>query len=62
MRRSKVIELTKRIHNKVNGLDYIMAGDYYILVIELLGNDIHAIGKWVRMHKGVLEENELDFT
>ena len=49
-------ELKPRIHDEVNGLDYILAGDYYIPAIELLEDDDRPIGKWGRMHRAYLEE------
>ena len=49
-------ELKQRIHDEANGLDYILAGDYYIPAIELPENDDRCIGKWGRMHRAYLEE------
>ena len=49
-------ELKLRIHDETNGLDYVLAGDYYIPVIELLESDDRPIGKWGRMHRAYLEE------
>ena len=49
-------ELKARIHDKANGLDYILAGDYYIPAIELPRDDDRPIGKWGRMHRAYLEE------
>ena len=49
-------ELKPRIHDETSGLDYVLAGDYYIPAIELRGDDDHLIGKWERMHKAYLEE------
>ena len=49
-------ELEPRIHDEANGLDYILAGDYYIPAIELPEDDDRPIGKWGRMHKAYLEE------
>ena len=49
-------ELKPRIHDEANGLDYILVGDYYIPVIELLEDDDRPIGKWGRMHRAYLEE------
>ena len=43
-------ELKPRIHDEATGLDYVLAGDYYIP-----DND-HPIGKWGRMHRAYLEE------
>lgn len=49
-------ELKTSIHDKVNGLDYILVGDYYIPAIELPDDDDRPIGKWGRMHRAYLEE------
>lgn len=38
-------ELIPKIHDEANGLDYILAGDYYISVIELPEEDDRPIGK-----------------
>ena len=48
--------LEPRIHDEANGLDYVLAGDYYIPAIELLEADDRPIGKWGRMHWAYLEE------
>ena len=50
--------MKQRIHEEANGLDYILAGDYYISAIELPESDDRSIGKWGRMHRTYLEENE----
>ena len=49
-------ELKPRIHDEANGLDYVLAGDYYIPVIELPEDDDRRVGKWGRMHRAYLEE------
>ena len=49
-------ELKQRIHDETNGLEYILAGDYYIPIIELPESDDRPIGKWGRMHRAYLEE------
>ena len=49
-------ELKPSIHDETNGLDYIIAGDYYIPAIELPEDDDRPIGKWGRMHRAYLEE------
>ncbi len=49
-------ELKPRIHDNTNGLDYVLAGDYYIPAIELPDNDSRPVGKWGRMHRTYLEE------
>ena len=49
-------ELKPRIHDEANGLDYVLAEDYYIPVIELSEDDDRPIGRWGRMHRAYLEE------
>ena len=49
-------ELKPSIHDEANGLDYVLAGDYYIPVIELPEDDDRPVGKWGRMHRAYLEE------
>ena len=49
-------ELKPSIHDEASGLDYVLAGDYYIPAIELPENDDRSIGKWGRMHRAYLEE------
>ena len=49
-------ELKPSIHDEANGLDYVLAGDYYIPVIELPEDDDRRVGKWGRMHRAYLEE------
>lgn len=49
-------ELKPKIYNEVNGLDYVLVGDYYIPVIELPESDDRPIGKWGRVHRAYLEE------
>lgn len=49
-------ELKARIHDEMNGLDYVLAGDYYIPAVELPEDDDRPIGKWGRMHKAYLQE------
>nr|WP_289707451.1 TnpV protein [Enterocloster clostridioformis] len=49
-------ELKPNIHDEANGLDYVLAGDYYIPAIELPEDDDLPIGKWGRMHRAYLEE------
>ena len=49
-------ELKPSIQDETNGLDYVLAGDYYIPVIELPEDDDRPIGKWGRMHRAYLEE------
>ena len=49
-------ELKPRIHDEATGLDYVLAGDYYIPAIGLPEDDDRPIGKWGRMHRAYLEE------
>lgn len=49
-------ELKPRIHDEDTGINYILAGDYYIPAIELSEGDDRPIGKWGRMHRAYLEE------
>lgn len=49
-------ELKSKIHDETSGLDYVLAGDYYIPAIELLEGDDRPIGKWGQMHRAYLEE------
>ncbi|NBH74247.1 TnpV protein [Clostridiaceae bacterium] len=49
-------KLKLSIHDATNGLDYVLAGDYYIPAIELPEDDDRPIGKWGRMHRAYLEE------
>lgn len=46
-------ELKQRIHE--NGIDYVLAGDYYIPVVKLPEEE-RPIGKWGRMHRAYLED------
>ena len=49
-------KLKPSIHDETNDLDYVLAGDYYIPVIELPEDDDRRVGKWGRMHRAYLEE------
>lgn len=49
-------ELKPRIHDEMNGFDYVLVGDYYIPAIGLPEDDDRPIGKWGRMHRAYLEE------
>ncbi len=49
-------ELKLSIHDEATGLDYVLAGDYYIPAIGLPEDDDRPIGKWGRMHRAYLEE------
>lgn len=49
-------KLKKRIHDKDNGLDYVLVGDYYIPDIQLGDVDDRPIGRWGRMHRDYLRD------
>lgn len=49
-------KLKKRIHDKNNGLDYVLVGDYYIPDIRLGDVDDQSIGRWGRMHHDYLRD------
>ena len=49
-------ELNKQIHDDSNGLDYVLAGDYYIPDLKL-SEDSRPIGRWGRMHREFLKEH-----
>lgn len=49
-------ELKSKIHDEATGLDYVLAGDYYIPAVELPEDDDRPIGKWGWMHRAYLEE------
>lgn len=49
-------KLEPKIHDEETGLDYVLAGDYYIPAIELPEDDDRPIGKWGRMHRAYLKE------
>lgn len=40
----------------VNGMDYVLTGDYYIPVLKLPAEE-GSIGKYGRMHREYLEEH-----
>lgn len=46
-------ELKQHIHE--NGIDYVLAGDYYIPAVKLPEEE-RPIGKWGRMHRAYLED------
>lgn len=49
-------ELKAIIDDETSGLDYVLAGDYYIPAIKLSEGDDRPIGKWGRIHRVYLEE------
>lgn len=51
-------ELKPRIHDETNGLDYVLARDYYIPAIELPWDDDRSIGKRGRMHRAYVGINK----
>ncbi len=50
-------KLKERIHDENNGMDYVLAGDYYIPDIQLGDVDDRPIGRWGRMHRDYLRDN-----
>ena len=44
-----------RLHDENNGLDYVLAGDYYFPTL-ILAEDSCPVGHWGRMHKQYLKE------
>ena len=48
-------ELTQRIYDDANGLEYILHGDHYLPELEL-PEEYRPIGKWGRMHRDYLRE------
>ena len=51
-------ELKPKIHDETSGLDYVLAGDYYIPAIELLEGDDRPIGKWGANAQGISGRNK----
>ncbi len=49
-------ELKPRIHDESNGLDYVLAGDYYIPALALPSTDERPIGRWGRLYRAYLQE------
>lgn len=49
-------ESNKRIHDDSNGLDYVLAGDYYIPDLTL-PEEKRPIGRWGRLHRAFLKEH-----
>ena len=43
-------ELKSRIHDKSNGLDYVLVGDYYVPDLKL-PEEHRPIGMWGRLHR-----------
>lgn len=48
-------ELKSRIHDKSNGLDYVLVGDYYVPDLKL-PEEHRPIGMWGRLHRTYLEQ------
>ncbi len=48
-------KLEPMIHDNNNGLDYVLAGDYYIPALSLPETDHRPIGKWGQLHKAYLK-------
>lgn len=50
-------ELRKKIHDDNNGLDYVLVGDYYLLVLSL-PEETRPIGCWGMLRKEYLKEHK----
>ncbi len=50
-------KLKERIHDENNGMDYVLAGDYYIPDLQLNDVDDRPIGRWGRMHRDYLRDH-----
>ena len=48
--------LKSKLHDKNNGLDYILVGDYYLPTLTLV-EDSRPVGRWGRMYKRYLKEH-----
>ena len=48
-------ELSQRIYDDANGLEYVLYGDHYLPVLEL-PEEHRPIGRWGRMHRDYLQE------
>ena len=48
-------ELTQRIYDDANGLEYVLHGDHYLPELEI-PEEHRSIGRWGRMHRDYLRE------
>ena len=48
-------ELSKRIYDDANGLEYVLHGEHYLPELEL-PEEHRSIGRWGRMHRDYLRE------
>lgn len=48
-------KLNANLHDKDNGLDYVLVGDYYFPTL-ILAEDSCPVGRWGRMYKRYLKE------
>ena len=53
-------ELKSRIHDKSNGLDYVLVGDYYVPDLKL-PEEHRPIGMWGRLHLLMLRHRHLEY-
>lgn len=49
-------KLNANLHDKDNGLDYVLVGDYYFPAL-ILAEDSCPVGRWGRMYKRYLKEH-----
>lgn len=50
-------KLNVNLHDKDNGLDYVLVGDYYFPAL-ILAEDSRPVGHWGRMYKRYLKEHQ----
>lgn len=51
-------KLNANLHDKDNGLDYVLVGDCYFPTL-ILAEDFRPVGRWGRMYKRYLKEHHL---
>ena len=51
-------KLNANLHDKDNGLDYVLVGDYYLPTLTL-AEDSRPVGRWGRMRKRYLKEHSI---
>lgn len=51
-------KLNANLHDKDNGLDYVLVGDCYLPTLTL-AEDSRPVGRWGRMHKRYLKEHSI---
>ena len=51
-------KLNANLHDKDNGLDYVLVGDYYLPTLTL-AEDSRPVGRWGRLQKRYLKEHSI---